>query len=97
MGEVGGGSGRFDRRREDSHDGVRRRSRRFSEGPPRNSKVARYDLGQMEISCVLTFVKGGAAAALRQLEERRIEGEREREREGEEDIGRRGAPTPAGV
>lgn len=92
MGEVGGGSGRFDRRREDSHDGARRR---FSEGPPRNSKVARYDLGQMEISCVLTFVKGGAAAALRQLEERRIEGERERE--GEEGIGRRGAPTPAGV
>lgn len=45
----------------------------------------------------MTFVKGGAAAALRQLEERRIEGEREREREGEEDIGRRGAPTPAGV
>ena len=27
----------------------------------------------------MTFVKGGAAAALRQLEERRIEGERERE------------------
>lgn len=63
----------------------------------------------MEISCVLTFVKGGAAAAvLRQLaeaEEKRIEGregrererEREREEEEEEGIGRRGARTPAGV